>query len=86
MDGCTGPKLCARLAAISNEALGMLNSFEDAVAHLLQACPIAAKVFKKRKGAQISGICGGLKGGTGPKVGVKLRYYKPTKYKSLYMK
>ena len=35
MDGCTNSKVCARLAAISNEALGMLNIFEYAVAHLL---------------------------------------------------
>ena len=77
MDGCTDPKGCARLAAISNEALGMLNIFEDAVTHLLPACPVAAKVFKKRKGAQISGIGGGMKGRTGPKTGVKLRYYLP---------
>ena len=70
MDGCTDPKECARLAAISNEALGMLNSFEDAVAHLLLACPVAAKVFKNRKGAHISGIGGGLKGYTGPMTGV----------------
>ena len=27
MDGCTDPKVCVRLAAVSNEALGMLNSF-----------------------------------------------------------
>ena len=74
MDGCTDPKVCARLAAISNEVLGMLNSFEDAVAHFLPACPVAAKVLKKRKGAHISGIGGGLKGGTGPNMGVKLRY------------
>ena len=85
MEGCTDPKVCARLGAISNEALGMLNVFEDAVAHLLPACPVAAKVFKKRKGAQISGICGGMKGGTGPKTGVEIRYYRPTEYKSLSM-
>ena len=85
MDGCTDPKVCARLAAISNEALGMFNSFEDAVAHLLPACPVAANVFKKSKGAQISGIGGGLKGGTDPNTGVKLRYYKPTAYKYLSM-
>ena len=63
----------------------MLNIFEDAVAHLFPVCPVAAKVFKKRKGAQISGIGGGLKGGTGPKTGVKLCYYNPTEYKSLSM-
>ena len=85
MDGCTDPKVCARLAAISDEALGMLNSFEDALSHLIPACPVAAKVFKKRKGAQIYGIGGGMKCGTGPKTGVKLRYYKPTEYKSLSM-
>ena len=85
MDGCTDPKVCARLAAISNEALGILNSFENAVAHLFPVCPVAAKVFKKRKGAEISGIGGGLKGGTGPKTAVELCYYKPTYYKSLSM-
>ena len=86
IDGCTDPKVCTRLAAIYNEVLCMLNSFEDAVAHLLPSCPVAAKVFKKRKGAQISGIGGGLKGGTGPKTGVELRYYNPTDYKYLSMK
>ena len=85
MDGCTDTKVCARLEAISNEALGILNSFEDAVTLLLPACPVAAKVFKKRKGAQISGIGGSMKGGTGPKTGVELRYYKSTEYKSLSM-
>ena len=63
----------------------MLNRFEDAVAQLLQECHVVAKVFKKRKGTQISGIGGGLKGGTGPKMGVELRYYKPTEYKSISM-
>ena len=61
MDDCTDPKEFARLTAIYYEALGMLNSFEDDVAHLLPACPVFAKFFKKRKGAQISGIGGGLK-------------------------
>ena len=37
-----------------------------------------AMVIKKRKGAHISGIGGGMKDGTGPKTGVKLRYYNPT--------
>ena len=85
MDGCTDPKVCERLAAISNEALGMLNSFEDAFSHLLPACPVASKFYKKRKGAQISGIGGGLKGGTGPKTGVKLRFYMPKEYKTISM-
>ena len=40
MDGCTDPKVCARVAAISNEALEMLNNSENDVAHLLPACPI----------------------------------------------
>ena len=78
MDGCNDPKVCASLVAISNEYLGMLNSFEYSVTHLLPSCPVAAKVFKKRKGAHISVIGGGLKGGTGPKTGVKIRYYNPT--------
>ena len=85
MDGCNDPKVCARLAAISNEALGILNSFEVAVSHLLPACPVAAKFYKRCKGAHISGIGGGLKGGTGPKMGVELRYYNPTWYKTLSM-
>ena len=63
----------------------MINSFEDAVAHLLPACHVDAKFYKKRKGAQIYGIGGGMKGGTGPKTGVELRYYKPTEYKNLSM-
>ena len=63
----------------------MINSFEDSVAHLLPACPVDAKFYKKRKGAQISGIGGGMKGGTGPKTGVELRYYNPTEYKTLSM-
>ena len=85
MDGYTDTKVCARLAAVSNEALGMLNIFEDSVAHLLPACPVSAKFFKKRKGDHISGIGGGMKGGTGPNTVVELRYYKPTEYKSLSM-
>ena len=84
MDGCTDPKVCASLEAISNESLGMLNNFEDADSHLLPLCSVAAKVFKKRKGSQIPGICGGLKDGTGPNTGVKISYYKPTDYKNLY--
>ena len=83
MESCTDTKVCARLAAISNEALGTLNSFEDAVAHLLPACPVAAKFYKKLKGAQISSKCGGLKVDTGPKTGVELRHYKPIEYKNL---
>ena len=70
MDSCTDTKVCERLASISNEALGMLNIFKDVVANRLPACPVASKVFKKRKGAQISGIGGNFKGGTGPKMGV----------------
>ena len=85
MDDCTDPKVCARLADISNEDLGILKSFEDAVDHFLPECPVAAKVFKKRKGPHISGISGGMKGGTGPKTGVELCYYKPTEYKFLSM-
>ena len=34
MDGCTDPKVCAKLAAISNEVLDMLNVFGiDSTAH-----------------------------------------------------
>ena len=33
--GCTDPKMCVRMAAVSNEALGMIDNFELAFAHLL---------------------------------------------------
>ena len=48
----------------------MLADFEKSVAHLLPACPVAAKVAKKIKNANISGLGGNLKAGTGPKTGV----------------
>ena len=72
IDGCTNPKMCTRVAAVSNEALGMIDNFELAVAHLLSACPVASKTKNKRKNAQISGVGEGLKPGTGPKTGVEL--------------
>ena len=49
VEGCTDPKICERVAAISNEASGILDDFEKAVAQLLPACPVEAKVAKKRK-------------------------------------
>ena len=55
---------------MSNEANGMLADFELAVDHLLPSCPIAAKVAKKRKNDQISGLGGNFKASTGPKTGV----------------
>ena len=55
----------------------MLADFEKAVAHLLPACPFAAKVAKKRKNANISGLGGNSKAGTVPMTGVELRYHKP---------
>ena len=50
----------------------MLDDFEKAVAHLLPACPFAAKAAKKRKNANISGLGVNFKAGTGPKIGVEL--------------
>ena len=60
----------------------MLDDFEKAVAHLIPVCPVAAKVGKKRKNANVSGVGGNvnLKPGTGPKTGVELRYYKPKEF------
>ena len=51
IEGCTDPNICARVAAVSNEANGMQSDFELAVAHLLPACHVAAKAPKKRKNA-----------------------------------
>ena len=83
VEGCTDPKICARVAAISNEASGMLADFEKSVAHLLPECPVAAKVAKKRKNANISGLGGNFKAGTGPKTGVELHYHKPPEFAKL---
>ena len=69
--------MCARAAAVSNEALGIIDNFELAVVHILPSCPVSVKLNNKRKNAQISGVSGDLKPGTGAKTGVELRYYKP---------
>ena len=61
----------------------MLADFEKAVAHLLPACPFAAKVAKKRKNANISGLGGNFQAVTGPKTGVKLRYHKTPEFAKL---
>ena len=68
--GCTNPKMYSRVAAVSNEALGMIDNFELAVAHIIPVYPVAT----------ISGVSGDLKPVTGPKTGVELRYYKPHKF------
>ena len=83
IDGCTDTKMCARVAAVSNEALGMIDNFELAVAHLLPAYPIDAKVNNKMKNAQIYGVGGDLKPGNGPQTGVELRYYKTHEFFNL---
>ena len=72
IEGCTNPNICARVAVVSNEANVMLADFVLVVDHLLPACPVAAKVSKKRKNSQISGLEGNFKVGTGPKTGVEL--------------
>ena len=51
LGGCTNPKIFARVAAISNESIGMLDDFEKSVAHLLPAFLVAEKVAKKIKNA-----------------------------------
>ena len=65
------------MAAVSNEALGIIDNFELAVAHLLPERPVADKVNNKRNTSQIYGVGGELRTGTGPETGVELRYYKP---------
>ena len=68
------------MAAVLNEALGMIENFEITVAHLLPLFTVAAKVNNKSKNAQISGVGGDLKPGTGPKTGVEILYYKPHEF------
>ena len=73
-DACMYPKICAQVAAVTNEINGMRDDFEKSVAHLLPACPVEANTGKNKKNTQISGLVGDLKKGTGPKNGVELRY------------
>ena len=80
IDVCNDPKICARVAAVSNEDLGMIDNFELAVAPLLAAFPISVKVNNKSKNSQFSVVGGDLKPGIGPKTGVELCYYKPHKF------
>ena len=75
--GFTDPKMSARVAAVSNEALSMIDNFELAVAHLLTEYHVAAEVNNKRKNAQISVVGGYLNPGTSTETGVEIRYYKP---------
>ena len=74
--------MCARAIL---EDLGRDRALWEEVGNRISKTVEHSKVFKKRKGAQISGIGGGMKGGTGPKTGVELRYYKPKEYKTLSM-
>ena len=69
--------MCSRVAAVSNEALGMIDNFELAVAHHLPECPFSSKVNNKSKNAQIYGVGGELKRSNVPKTGVELQHYKP---------
>ena len=61
----------------------MLDDFEKAVAHLIPVCSVAAKVGKKIKNANVSGLGGNFKPGTGPKTGVELWYYKQKEFSQL---
>ena len=69
-----------RVATISNEALGMIDNVETAVANLLPSYPVANKMNNKWKNDQISSVGGYLYPGTGPKTGVETRYYKPHEF------
>ena len=83
IEGCTDPKICARVSVMSTEANGMQADFELAVSCLLTACPVAAKISKKRNNDQISGLGGKFKAGTVPKTGVELWYHKPPEFEQL---
>ena len=83
IEGCTDPTICAIVAAVSNEANGMQDEFKLAVANLFPECPVAAKVAKKLNNAQIYGLGGNFKAGTGPKTGVELRCHKPPEFAQL---
>ena len=56
-----------------------MTNFENAVTYLLPACPVAAKLNKKRKSGTIVSVGGNHKSSTGPDTGVELRYYLPKK-------
>ena len=83
IEDCKDPSICARVASISNEAIGMLDEFEKDVAHLIPVYPVAAKAGKKRNNTNGSGLGGNFKPGTEPKTGVKLWYYKPKEFSQL---
>ena len=83
MENCQDGKVAARVAYVSDERNGMMTNFENAVTYLLPACPIAAKLNKKRKSVTIASVGGNLKSGTGLDTGVELRYYSPKEYKAL---
>ena len=83
IEGCTDAKVCARVAAISNETNGMLDDFEKAVTHLIPVCPVAAKVGKKRNRVTIAGVEGNSISKKEPKTGVELRYYTSKEYGKL---
>ena len=72
IEGCTDPKICDRVSAVSNEANRMLSDLELSVSCLLPACSFAAKVSKKLNNAQISGLGGNFKAGIVQKTGVEL--------------
>ena len=60
---------------------GMSNNLEKAVETLLSVNPVANKLGKKRKNAQVSGVTGQKK--TRPTTGVELRFYKYKEFAAL---
>ena len=82
IDDCQDPNIAARRAAITIEHNRMHDDWEAAVAHLLPACPVAAKLHKKRKNAEVSGV-GGALDRVGPKTGVEFRWYKKHELRAL---
>ena len=89
IEGYVDPDIAARQATITIEHMGMHDKWEATVAHLLPACPVAAKLRKKRTTAQISETTAQISdvGSTlkkiGPKTGVELRYYAYHEFEAL---
>ena len=76
-----GPNRSAQRAGISIESNGMWNNLEKGVETLLSVDPVANKLGKKRKNAQVSGVTGQKK--NRPKTGMELRFYKYKEFAAL---
>ena len=64
----------------------MSGNSELSVAHLLAACPVAAKIRSKKNNSQISTLGGYFRRVTVPRTGVQLQYYNSHEYQKLSQK